>query len=311
MEVNRPEITVVSPIYSAENVLQDFLMRLINSLELITKEFEIILVEDGSPDKSWEQMIKASEADPRIKCLKLSRNFGQHQAITAGIDHSTGQWVVIMDCDLQDKPEEIPRLLDKAKEGYDMVLAIRSSRTDGFLKKISSALFYSLLQYLTGIKQNAQIANFGIYHRKVMDVLVNDMRESIRYFPMMVRWLGFNVSTIKVEHGQSGRPSSYSLRKSIDLALNVMLTFSDQPLRLTIRLGLLLTLSSIIYGIYTIYRMLAGAIDVEGWTSLIVSIWFLGGVIIFILGMIGLYLGKTFEEVKKRPIYVIQEKHNV
>lgn len=311
-DTDRILISVVSPVYMAEATVFPLVSGIIEQVSSITDKFEIILVEDGSPDNSWEKIVQCCEKDSRVKGVKLSRNFGQHNAITAGLDISQGEWVVVMDCDLQDNPEEITNLYHKALDGYEIVLAKRKKRKDNFLKKAGSWLFYKILSYLTGIKQDSLIANFGIYHRKVIDVLINEMRENIRYFPMMIRWMGFRFTAIDVEHGDSGRKkSSYTLRKLLDLAFNVMLTFSDKPLRLTIQFGLILTLLALIYGIYTIYRMFTGEIEVEGWTSIIVSIWFIGGVIIFILGVIGLYLGKTFEEVKKRPIYIVQIKHNV
>lgn len=304
-------LSVVSPVYLAQGIVSELVSELKKNLSEITDSYEIILVEDHSPDNSWAEIVSICQEDEKVKGIKLSRNFGQHKAITAGLDASKGDWVIVMDCDLQDKPSEISKLYKEAQKGFDIVLAKRVFRKDGFLKRASSFLFYRTLEYLTGIKQDRQVANFGIYSRDVINVLVNEMRESIRYFPMMIRWLGFNLTSIEVDHGKGERPTSYSFGKLLDLALNVMLTFSDKPLRLSIRFGLIIILTSSLYGIYTIFRYFNDDISVDGWASLIVSIWFFSGLIIFILGMVGLYLGKTFEEVKKRPIYIVQKRINL
>jgi glycosyltransferase involved in cell wall biosynthesis len=311
MTDSTPLISVVSPVYLGEDTVGALVERVTAELHKITDSYEIILVEDGSPDGSWEQIAKICKLDPHVRGIKLSRNFGQHQAITAGLDHAKGEWAVVMDCDLQDRPEEISNLYRRAMEGFEIVLARRITRQDSAIKRASSKLFYGALQYLTGISQDPLVANFGIYHRRVIDVLTYDMRESIRFFPMMVRWLGFDVATIDVAHAESARDSSaYSIVKLIDLAFNVMLTFSDKPLRLTVQFGGLITLTAAIYGVYLLNKILFSHSTVEGWTSLIVSIWFLGGFTIFVLGVIGLYLGRTFEQVKRRPIYVIQRREN-
>ena len=304
------KISVISPVYKGEPVVRKLVERIRNAVSEISNDYEIILVEDHSPDKSWEIISELCQEDDKVKGIKLSRNFGQHQAITAGLDASCGEWIVVMDCDLQDRPEEIPRLFAKCQEGFDIVLAKRRFRKDGFLKRAGSYLFYNSLQFLTGIKQDRHVANFGIYSRQVIDVLCIEMREGIRYFPMMIRWLGFDLGSIEVEHAEGERPSSYSFSSLLHLAINVMLTFSDKPLRLTVRFGLLIILFSGLFGLYTIYRYFIHDISQEGWASLIISIWFLSGLIIFTLGVVGIYLGKTYSEVKKRPIYIVQEKLN-
>jgi dolichol-phosphate mannosyltransferase len=308
MNQSRPLISVVSPVYLGERLVEPLVQRLREQIAPISEDFEIILVEDGSPDSSWTAIERVSGHEPRVRGIKLSRNFGQHRAITAGLDHTRGEWVVVMDCDLQDRPEEIPALYQRAQDGYDVVLARRALRQDNAFKRVSSAMFYRVLSYLTGVEQDPLVANFGMYSQRVIRVLTEDMRENIRFFPMMVRWLGFNVTSIEVTHGESARgQSSYTLGKLLDLAFNIMLTFSDKPLRLTVRLGLIITAAAFVYGLYAIYQMLNGKIEVMGWTSIIVSVWFLAGFIIFVLGVIGLYLGRTFEEVKGRPIYVVQQ----
>ena len=272
------------------------------------QNFEIILVDDASPDSSWREIERLASIYPEIRGIKLSRNFGQHYAITAGLDHAKGEWIVVMDCDLQDRPEEIPNLYQKAQEGFEVVLASRENRQDGFFKKLSSKLFYRILAWLTGSEQDEKTANFGIYHRKVIQELIK-MRESIRYFPAMVKWVGFRQTSIPVIHVENGqRKSSYTLKKLFNLALDIMLAYSDKPIRLTVKLGLLVALTGFLFALYTLYQYLNGDIIVAGYASLIISIWVLTGFILVTLGMVGLYVGKTFQGVKERPIYIVEKE---
>jgi glycosyltransferase involved in cell wall biosynthesis len=302
-----PFISIVSPVYRGAAMLEELVARIVVSVTPITADFEIILIDDRSPDSSWAGIQEQVRQDPRVRGMRLSRNFGQHQAITAGLDHSRGEWIVVMDCDLQDQPEEIPALFAKAQLGYELVLARRIERHDSALKKFFSYMFYSVLGYLTGIKQDSTIANFGIYHRKVINTICQ-MRESARYFPTMVRWVGFEATTLDVEHAErrSGA-SSYTIKRLLDLALDIILAYSDKPLRLTIKMGLLISVTSFVGVLYMLLQTITGRIHVMGYASMIVSIWFFSGLIIFILGTIGLYLGKTFEGVKARPIYVVDQ----
>jgi glycosyltransferase involved in cell wall biosynthesis len=300
-------ISIVSPVYKAEEIVDKLVERVSAEVSKITEHFEMILVEDGSPDSSWQKIVENCRRDKRVKGIKLSRNFGQHYAITAGLDHAKGDWVVVMDCDLQDRPEEIAKLYAKAQEGYDIVFARRRYRQDNFLKRFLSRLFYKVLSYLTDTAQDSAIANFGIYSKNVVQVL-RGMREHIRYFPALVRWIGFKTGCVDVVHARREMgETSYSFRKGLNLALDVMLAFSEKPLRLAVRVGILISLTSFLYALYIVVRALWGTTSVIGWPSLIVSIWFLAGIIIFILGVVGLYVGKVFEQVKNRPLYVIEE----
>ncbi len=305
------KISIISPVYLAQSIINELVDRLHKSVSTITNNYEIILVEDGSPDKSWEQIELLCLNDDKIKAIKLSRNFGQHYAITAGLTSATGEWVVVMDCDLQDRPEEIPKLLNKALEGYDIVYAQRELRQDSIIKKLSSKIFYKTFGYLTNSKQDSSIANFGIYKQKVITSILS-MQDYVRFFPTMVQWVGFKSTKIKVEHSsrEDGK-SSYSWKKLINLAIDNIIAFSDKPLKLTIRLGLSIATLSFLSGIFYLYKYLNGEIKVLGFASIVISIWFLSGLIIFILGIIGVYLGKTFDKVKERPTYIISEKINL
>ncbi|WP_243739642.1 glycosyltransferase family 2 protein [Algoriphagus boseongensis] len=303
-------ISVVVPVYMGEKTLSPLVARIKNSLQDYSGELEVILVEDRSPDSSWEVIQEICHSNPFVKGIRLSRNFGQHYAITAGLDKAKGEWTVVMDCDLQDQPEEIPNLLQEAQKGFDVVLAKRNNRQDGFFRRMSSKLFYRTLSYLTGSEQDETIANFGVYHKKVIKEVIR-MRESIRYFPTMVKWVGFRQTSIFVEHAPNlDRKSSYSIKKLFNLALDIMLAYSDKPIRLTVKLGVLVAITGFLFALYTLFRYLQGEIIVAGYASLIISIWLLSGILLITLGVVGLYVGKTFEGVKNRPAYIIEEQLN-
>lgn len=303
--------SIVSPVYRAEKIVPLLVAEIKKEIEPITDQYEIILVEDGSPDQSWEQMARIAALDPKVKAIKLARNFGQHYAITAGLDHAAGEWIIVMDCDLQDRPSEFQKLYDKALEGYDVVLARREVRQDTFFKRLFSKIFYSILSYLTQTVQDPAVANFGIYSRKAIQA-VSSMREPVRYFPTMIRWVGFKRTSINVDHGsrEEGK-SSYNFRRLLRLAMDIMLTNSDKPIKLTIKIGFFVAFLSFLFGIVTLYRYLQGEIFVMGYTSLLISIWFLSGLILMVLGVVGLYVGKTFEGVKQRPIYITDTSINI
>lgn len=299
-------ISVVIPVYKAEGCLHELYSRLRASLETITEDFEIIMVEDCG-DRSWEIIQELADKDARIKGIQFSRNFGQHYGITAGIDHSDGDWLVVMDCDLQDRPEEIPRFYAKAQEGYDVVLARRGKRKDPLFKRLSSRMFYKLFSYLAGIKYDAEVGNFRIVSRKVV-LYFCTMREKLRFFGGMVDWMGFPTASIAVQHAErfEGK-STYTFKKLLRLATETIIAYSDKPLRLSIGFGFAMSFFAFIYGMYIIYRTLIYGSAIIGWSSLIVSFYFIGGIIVGILGIIGIYLGKTFDETKKRPLYIIRK----
>lgn len=302
-----PHLSIVSPVYNAEKIIPFLVERIERSIQNITSDYEIILVEDCGPDNSWEVIEKMAKTNPKIVGIKLSRNFGQHYAITAGLDQAKGDWVVVMDCDLQDQPEEIEKLYKKAQEGFDIVLARRFNRKDYFFKKLFSKTFYRTLGYLTGSEQDETVANFGIYKRNVVNSVVS-MRESIRYFPTMVKWVGYKSTKVNVEHDERNEgESSYNLKRLINLALDIILAYSDKPIRLLIKTGLLISGISVLVALIYFIKWLKGDVLVLGYTSLIISLWLLSGIILSTLGIIGLYVGKTFEGVKKRPIYIINK----
>ncbi|MEH2066867.1 MAG: glycosyltransferase family 2 protein [Nostoc sp.] len=303
-------ISVVIPVYKAEDCLHELYQRLKTSLEIISEDFEIILVEDCGGDRSWEIIVELAKKDPRIKGIQFSRNFGQQYGITAGLDHCNAEWVVVMDCDLQDRPEEIPRLYAKAQEGYDIVLARRGKRKHHLLKRLTSWLFYKVFSYLADINYDGQVGIFRIISRKIVDNF-RLMREQLRFFSVLVHWMGFPTASIDIQHdSRFAGKSTYTLSKLWKLGSETLIAYSDKPLRLSIKLGFLISFLAFIYGTYIFIDALLYGSTVTGWSSLIVSLYFLGGIIIAILGIIGLYLGKTFDETKKRPLYIIRQYSN-
>ncbi|MBD1837174.1 glycosyltransferase family 2 protein [Coleofasciculus sp. FACHB-501] len=299
-------ISVVIPVYKAEDCLYELYNRLMISLESISEDFEIVLVEDCGGDHSWDIIEELAKQDRRVKGIQFSRNFGQHYGITAGLDYCDGEWVVVMDCDLQDRPEEIPRLYAKAQEGYDVVLARRGRRKDPVSKRLTSWLFYKVFSYLADINHDGQVGNFRIISRKVVESF-RLMREQLRFFSGLVDWMGFPTTTIEVKHeGRFTGKSTYTFRKLWKLASETIIAYSDKPLRLSVKLGFLISLLAFIYGIYIFLQALIYGSVVTGWSSLIVSLYFLGGIIIYNLGIIGIYLGKSFDESKKRPLYLVR-----
>lgn len=298
-------ISVVIPVYKAEGCLHELYRRLKASLEMITNDFEIILVEDCGGDGSWGIINELSLIDRRVKGVQFSRNFGQHYGITAGLDLCDGDWVVVMDCDLQDRPEEIPKLYQKAQEGYEVVLADRGRRKDFILKRVTSWFFYKIFNYFADIKHDGNVGNFRIISRKVVNAFC-EMREQLRFFGGLVDWLGFPVAYVDVEHDKrfEGK-SSYNFRKLLNLAINTIIAYSDKPLRLSIKIGFVMSFGSIIYGCAIIYKALFKGVSVTGWSSIIVSLYFLGGMIIAILGIMGIYIGRSFDESKRRPLYIV------
>ncbi len=300
-------LSVVSPVYKAEKIIPLLVSRIEKSVEKITPDFEIILVDDGSPDNSWAVIEQIAATNSKIKGIKLSRNFGQHPTIMAGLSQAKGNWIVVMDCDLQDQPEEIEKLYIKALEGFDVVLARRINRRDTFLKKMSSLIFSKIYGFFTDTKYNNEIANFGIYNSKVINAILQ-ITDHIKFFPLFVDFVGFKSTAIIVEHSaREIGETSYSISKLINLAFNSIISFSNKPLKMFVKFGLSISLLSLFVGIYYIFQALNGKTEVLGYTSIIVSIWFLSGVIITTIGITGIYVGKIFDQTKARPVFIIDK----
>ena len=306
----KPRISVVSPIYYGEKMLEELVRRNIEALITITDDYEIILVNDASPDNSWQAIEAECKKNPKVKGLNLSRNFGQHYAITAGLSYASGDWIVVMDCDLQDQPEEIPNLYAKAMEGYDIVYARRIHNQFGWWKRMSSRMFHYVFDWLSGMKTDKTVANFGIYSRQVIEEF-NKMPEVARSMTSLMYYLGFCVGTVDVEHGKRAEgKSSYSLSKLLKLSFDVIIANSNKPLHIAVGAGFGLSAISILIAIYNVIARWIGIILVEGYTTTIFSIWFVGGLLLMMMGVLGLYIGKIFDQVKGRQLFIVKDKLN-
>lgn len=298
---------MVVPVYGSDEVLGELYERTAKTLESITPNFEFIFVNDASPDNAWEIIKKLKLSDERIRGINLSRNFGQYPALTAGLRACRGEWIVVMDCDLQDLPEAIERMYQKAQEGFYVVVGSRQERHDSRLRLFVSWGFYATLGYLTGRQHDRTLANFGIYQRRVIDAVLS-IEDHMRYFSVMVRWVGFRTAVVPVKHApRKGGVSGYSFMKLFSLATDIILAYSEKPLRIIVRLGALVTIVAAGY----LVLVTTNSFDVRSSQSLETltgSLWLIFGLLTTLLGIIALYVGKIFEETKKRPIYIVQEE---
>lgn len=302
-------MSVVIPVYGCREALPELHRRLTDTLAAISSDYEIILVNDNCPENSWEVIEDLCEKDPHVAGIELSRNFGQMKAIQAGLDYSTGKWVVVMDCDLQDRPEEIINLYNKAKEGYDIVFARRAVRKDGAFKKFLSNCFYGVYRKMTGLDYDGAICNFSIADRKAIDSYCS-MREEHRDYSTYMFWIGFKRAVIDVEHNErfEGK-SGYSLKKRFKLASEILTSQSDAILRFFVKLGFFMTFVAFVAIIGLIIYYLTGNVN-EGWTSIVATTVLVGGIIVMVVGVVGLYVGNTFMQSKNRPLYIIRQIKN-
>ena len=304
-------ISIVTPVYGCSTALTELYLRLVKTLDSITTDFEIIMVNDGSPDDAWSTISVLCKKDKRVKGINLSRNFGQHHAITAGLDYTRGEWIVVMDCDLQDQPEEIEKLYNKALEGYDVVLGKRTKRNDSIIKTLLSKWFYSLFSYLADTNYDPTVGTFRILSVKVVEKY-RLFNERLLFFGAMINWLGFKTEGIEVVHEKRNNgKSTYSMRRRINLAINGILSFSDKPLRLSIKLGVSLSVMAFLFILYKVILNLVSGTTVLGWSSLIAAIGFSTGLIVTVIGVVGLYVGSIFKEVKQRPNYICSDLLNI
>jgi polyisoprenyl-phosphate glycosyltransferase len=301
--------SVVIPVWKCAECLTELTARIITVLEHYTQNIEIIFVDDHSPDNSW-QIIQALRAkDNRIKGIRLSKNFGQYPATQAGLKLASADWIIVMDCDLQNLPEELPTLIDEIPHGYQVIRAKRQNRGDSWHRKFFSKLFYRMFAYLTNSKQDSGLTNFGVYSKQAIQAVLS-MGDYIKFFPVFVSWIGFKSTVVNVRHpvADTDEKSSYSFSKLLTLAINVIISFSDKPLLLIIKTGLTFIALSLLAVLFTLMSYWMGNYDVRGYTSIMLSIWLLGSILIFLLGVVGLYVAKSFDQVKSRPVYLIEEK---
>jgi dolichol-phosphate mannosyltransferase len=302
-------LSVVIPLHNEQESLGALAERLTLVLDEQGEPFEAILVDDGSSDGTAFQLSSLSERDPRFRVVTLSRNFGHQIAITAGLDRAVGDAVVVMDGDLQDPPEVIPKLLDRWREGYDVVYAVRQRREgEPMLRRMRAAIFYRFFRLVSEIDAPVDVGDFRLIDRRVLLVL-RRMPERHRYLRGMVAWVGLRQTGVEyVREERFAGQSKYPLAKLLQLGLNGVISFSDAPLRLALRLGLAISALAFFGGIAAIVVKLAGLFPIPGTATIVVLSSFLGGVQLLILGILGLYLGRIYDEVKGRPLYVVDKE---
>jgi dolichol-phosphate mannosyltransferase len=292
-------------------MLSELVERIHKAISPLTDNYEIVLVNDSSPDNSWECISEICKVDKKVKGINLSRNFGQPYAITAGLTYAKGNYIAVIDCDLQNKPEDLPAMYQKALEGYDVVSARRVVREDTFMKRMSSAIFHRVYDFLSGFDTDKAVAEFGIYSRKIVDVYCS-IPEYSRSFVELIHTLGFKKTTVDVfhDHRLEGK-SSYNLYRLLKLSYDSIISNSNRPLHLAVALGLMMSILSFLMAIYNIFAKFLGLNEVAGYTSTIFSIWFVGGLLLLMMGVLGLYIGKIFDQVKGRPVFIVSDTLNI
>jgi glycosyltransferase involved in cell wall biosynthesis len=308
-------ISIVIPIYNEEENIDNLYARLTVSAPSWNDDYEILLVDDGSKDNSLAMMRAYAEKDSHVRVIKLSRNFGHQPAISAGIQEAKGDAVVIMDGDLQDPPEELYRFLDKWREGYDVVYAVRTKRKEGFFKKVAYKTFYRMLAWISDIEIPLDSGDFCVMDRKVVNTIVHEMPEQVRFVRGLRAYAGFKQIGVTYERAERAAGEvKYTFKKLVELALDGLFGFSNFPLRMATYLGFLIAIPSFLVGIFFVLHRLIGfkvfghsPEETPGTATLAVGMYFLGGVILIILGILGEYIGRIYIEVKRRPFFVIDE----
>lgn len=304
------DLSIIVPIYNEEKIIQELYSRLKEAAQKISENYELIFVNDGSKDHSFLELQQLSQMDSRVFFINFSRNFGHQIAVTAGLDACKGQAVVIIDGDLQDPPELIPELFAKYKEGFDVVYAKRKERKgESFFKKATAKIFYRVLQKITSINIPVDTGDFRLIDRKVVEYL-KIMPEQNKFLRGQIAWLGFKQSEVlfnrdKRMHGKTG----YSFSKMVHFAMDGITSFSDKPLQMVTKLGFAISLLSFVIILYAVYSHFVLNQTITGWTSLIISTMFIGGVQLISIGVIGEYISRINRNVLNRPMYIVEESN--
>jgi len=309
--VKRECLSAVVPLLNEKDSLQELYTRLTTVLSSIDLNYELIFVDDGSTDGSTDALRSLASSDPRVKVIILSRNFGQHAALASGLSQARGDAVVWMDADLQDRPEEIPSLLSRMHEGYDVVYAVRKKRKDSLFRRWGSSFYFWLFRKCSGFSLPIGMSTFRVMSRRFVEAF-RGMGEHSRFTAGMMAWLGFSWASQPVLHDerQRGR-SAYSLSRLVALSLDGIFSFTDYPLRLAVTVGSLIASASFLAGLYMLIKKLTVGIIITGYASIFVAICFFGGLNLFFMGIIGEYIARIFRDVQGRPLYVIKEMLNM
>jgi polyisoprenyl-phosphate glycosyltransferase len=303
-------LSVVVPICDEEANLRELYLRVAAVLTELDADWELLLVDDGSSDRSFETMLELRERDRRVRVIRLSRNFGHQAAITAGIERAAGDAVVIMDGDLQHPPEAIVEFVRRWLEGYDVVYGVMTERSgETLLKRWTARVFYRVLGRLSDIDVPAAAGDFRLIDRRAVEAFTS-LPERNRYVRGIFSWIGFRQTGVPYStSARTAGQTKYSLRRMMRLAAHGIFGFSNAPLRLVLGLGIFVSVLSIAYALYAIGTKVAGAEVVRGWSSIVFAVALLGGIQLIVLGVVGEYVGLVYDEVKRRPIYLVSELH--
>jgi len=303
-------ISVVSPVYKADKIIDELVNRTSEEVSKLTENYEIILVEDCGGDRSWEKIEENCAKNKNVKGIKLSRNFGQHYAITAGLREAKGDFIVIMDCDLQDDPMHIRKLLEESDKGYDVVFTKRIGRKHSFFKLITAKIYNSLFKIFSDKNYDVDVGSMTLISRRVKDEFVK-LKDQDRLYIQLIKWIGYKSTYVSVEHRDRYEGSStYSVSKLFITAIQGWTSYSDKLLRLSIYSGLMISIATLLVGIYILISYFLKSFQ-PGWPSLIVAILFSTGLILMSIGITGIYIGKIFEQTKDRPLYIVDKKINL
>lgn len=300
------KLSVVVPIYNCADCLRALHERLSAALRKLNLDYEIVFVDDRSPDNAWAVIVELATLDPAVTAIRLSRNFGQSAALTAGIARASGDWIVLMDCDLQDRPEDIGRLLEKALEGNEVVFTRRTNRDQSSFRRLAAGAYFRIRNRVLGVDVPRDLGSLFLMSRKVADVFLS-IKDRDRQHGLILAWLGFEHTAVEVAHDSryAGR-SSYTLRKLVVVALEGVFFQTTILLRWIVYFGFAVAIAGVVLSVVVVARYFT--VDpLPGWTSLMVLVLLLGGVILVSVGVAALYIGRIFEQVKERPLYVIDE----
>lgn len=313
MKNQQIHLSIVSPIYKGANIVAELVKQVTTYAQQITDNYEFILIDDGSPDHAWAEIERACTQNPKVKGVKLSRNFGQHYALTAGLAQSKGEWVVVLDGDLQDKPKYIPVLHQKAQEGYAIVFTEKQKRQHAWFRNVAAQAYNQIFRWLNEDINlyNSRQGNYTILHRKVVHAFL-DIKDAERHYLMVLRWLGFKQTVITIEQDQrfEGK-SSYSLIRLIKFGIGGIVSQSMNLLYVALILGGMLVAGSLLGGLIFLLNLLLTTSGGSNWQwMLLLALFFCTGLILTAIGILGIYIGKTFEQAKQRPLYIIEKQLN-
>ena len=304
----KPEFSVVVPAYNEEEVIEESYKRLTSVMEELGEPYELIFIDDGSRDKTAEKIAIICENDQNVKLLRFSRNFGHMPAITAGMDYARGNAIMIIDADLQDPPELFPKMIEKWREGYQVVYGKRAKREgESAFKKLSAGIYYRFLRRMTDVDVPVDTGEFRLIDRKVCDAM-KQIKEKNRYIRGLVSWVGFKQTA--VEYNREKRfagVTKYPFTKMVKLAMNGITSFSYKPLKIATHMGFFISALSFLYLLHVLYLWLFTDATIAGWTSTVAMVSFTQGIVLMVLGLMGEYIGRIFEEIKDRPIYIVKE----